>query len=61
MAAARARPLPRHVAVIMDGNGRWARARNLPRVAGHREGVKATRETVRAAARLGLEYLTLYA
>jgi undecaprenyl diphosphate synthase len=53
--------LPRHVAVIMDGNGRWARARGLPRVAGHREGVTAARETVRAAGRLGLEVLTLYA
>lgn len=59
--AVRAEPLPRHVAIIMDGNGRWARARGLPRVAGHREGVKAARETVRAAGRLGLEYLTLYA
>jgi undecaprenyl diphosphate synthase len=57
----RARPLPRHVAVIMDGNGRWARARGLPRVAGHREGVKAARETVRACGRLGIEVLTLYA
>jgi undecaprenyl diphosphate synthase len=57
----RAHPLPRHVAIIMDGNGRWAGARNLPRVAGHREGVKAARDAVRAAARLGIEYLTLYA
>jgi undecaprenyl diphosphate synthase len=57
----RARPLPRHVAIIMDGNGRWARSRDLPRVAGHREGVKAARSTVQAAARLGLEYLTLFA
>ncbi|MBI3457144.1 MAG: di-trans,poly-cis-decaprenylcistransferase [Candidatus Rokubacteria bacterium] len=45
----------------MDGNGRWARARSLPRIAGHREGVKAARSTVRAAARIGIEYLTLYA
>jgi undecaprenyl diphosphate synthase len=45
----------------MDGNGRWATARGLPRVAGHREGVKAVREIVRAAGRLGLRYLTLYA
>jgi undecaprenyl diphosphate synthase len=59
--AIRAHPLPRHVAIIMDGNGRWARARNLPRVAGHREGVQAARSTVRAAARLGIEYLTLFA
>ena len=57
----RARPLPRHVALIMDGNGRWARAKNLPRVAGHREGVTAARETVRAAGRLGIGFLTLYA
>jgi len=54
-------PLPSHVAVIMDGNGRWAGMRNLPRVAGHREGVKAARETVRAAGRIGIQYLTLYA
>jgi undecaprenyl diphosphate synthase len=53
--------LPRHVAVIMDGNGRWARERNLPRVAGHRAGIKAVRETVEMAARLELEVLTLYA
>jgi undecaprenyl diphosphate synthase len=57
----RSRPLPRHVAIIMDGNGRWATRRGLPRVAGHQEGVKAAREVVRAAGRLGLEYLTLYA
>ncbi len=57
----RARPLPRHVAIIMDGNGRWARTRNLPRMAGHREGVNAARATVRAASRAGIEYLTLYA
>jgi len=53
--------LPRHVAVIMDGNGRWAKARNLPRVEGHRAGVASVRETVETAARLGLEALTLYA
>jgi undecaprenyl diphosphate synthase len=57
----RQQPLPRHVAVIMDGNGRWAGQRGLPRVAGHREGVRAARETVRAAGRLGIGYLTLYA
>jgi undecaprenyl diphosphate synthase len=56
-----ARTLPRHVAIIMDGNGRWATRRGLPRVAGHREGVKAVRETVRAAGELGIQYLTLYA
>src|SRR5918999_5584903 len=53
--------LPRHVAVIMDGNGRWAKSRNLPRVEGHRAGVASVRETVETAARLGLEVLTLYA
>src|SRR5713226_10437387 len=55
------RPLPRHVAIIMDGNGRWATSRGMPRVAGHREGVKAVRNTVRAAGEVGIEYLTLYA
>ncbi len=59
--ALRAQPLPRHVAIIMDGNGRWAAARNLPRIAGHREGVKAARTAVRAASRVGISYLTLYA
>jgi undecaprenyl diphosphate synthase len=54
-----ARP-PRHVAIIMDGNGRWAKARHLPRVMGHRAGVAAVRATVRAASDLGVEYLTLY-
>ncbi|MDH3305561.1 MAG: isoprenyl transferase [Gammaproteobacteria bacterium] len=53
--------LPRHVAVIMDGNGRWARARQKPRHAGHRAGVKSVRSTVEAAARRGIEYLTLFA
>jgi len=53
--------LPRHVAVIMDGNGRWARERQQPRVAGHRAGIDAVRETVETAARLGLDVLTLYA
>jgi len=55
------RRLPRHVAIIMDGNGRWARQRRLPRVAGHRAGLQSVRETVETAARLGLEMLTLYA
>jgi undecaprenyl diphosphate synthase len=59
--AIRQQPLPQHVAVIMDGNGRWAGLRGLPRVAGHREGVRAARETVRTAGRLGIGYLTLYA
>jgi undecaprenyl diphosphate synthase len=53
--------LPKHVAVIMDGNGRWARMRRLPRVAGHRAGIESVREIVETSARLGLEYLTLYA
>ena len=52
---------PRHVAIIMDGNGRWARARGLPRSAGHKMGVDALREAVRAAADFGIEYLTIYA
>jgi|SRR5579862_1737332 len=51
---------PRHVAIIMDGNGRWAQARGLPRVAGHRRGADAVRRTVTAAGELGIEYLTLY-
>ena len=53
--------VPRHVAIIMDGNGRWAKARRLPRVAGHRRGVEAARRVVRAAGDLGIEVLTLYA
>lgn len=53
--------LPRHVAVIMDGNGRWAKARNLPRVEGHRQGAESVRAIVRAAGELGVKYLTLYA
>ena len=53
--------LPRHVAVKMDGNGRWAGSRNLPRVAGHRAGASAVREVVELSAQLGLEVLTLYA
>ena len=51
----------RHVAIIMDGNGRWAKRRHLPRVLGHQRGVEAVRRTVRAGAELGLEALTLYA
>ena len=53
--------VPRHVAIIMDGNGRWAKARHLPRVAGHRRGAEALRETLKAAARMGIGALTLYA
>jgi undecaprenyl diphosphate synthase len=53
--------VPRHVAIIMDGNGRWADQRGLPRVAGHRAGAEAVRKTLRAAAECGVETLTLYA
>ncbi len=53
--------LPRHIAVIMDGNGRWAKRRRLPRIAGHRAGIRAVREVVEACARLGVPFLTLYA
>jgi undecaprenyl diphosphate synthase len=53
--------LPAHIAIIMDGNGRWARRRNLPRVAGHKAGVDAVRTTVETCARLGIQALTLYA
>ena len=52
--------VPRHVAIIMDGNGRWAAARGLPRVEGHRRGVEAVRRTVRAAADIGIQYLTIF-
>ena len=52
---------PRHVAIIMDGNGRWAAKRGLPRAAGHRAGAEAVRTTLRAAAEAGVEVLTLYA
>jgi len=53
--------LPRHIAVIMDGNGRWARRRGLPRVAGHRAGVRPVREIIERSAQLGVRWLTLYA
>ncbi len=53
--------VPAHIAIIMDGNGRWARRRNLPRIAGHRAGVNAVRDTVETSARLGVGALTLYA
>jgi undecaprenyl diphosphate synthase len=52
---------PKHIAIIMDGNGRWAAARGLPRTAGHRQGIDALRQTVRAAADRGVEVLTVYA
>ena len=51
---------PRHIAIIMDGNGRWAQARGLPRIAGHRRGAEAVRRTLTAAAELGVPYLTLF-
>ncbi len=53
--------VPRHVAIIMDGNGRWAKRRYLPRIAGHRKGVEAVREVVKACIERGVEYLTLFA
>src|SRR5688572_19864536 len=53
--------LPAHVAIIMDGNGRWAKQRHLPRVEGHRNGVESVRAVVRAAGEAGVKYLTLYA
>ncbi|WEG11590.1 isoprenyl transferase [Pullulanibacillus sp. KACC 23026] len=53
--------IPSHVAIIMDGNGRWAKNKNLPRVAGHHEGMKVVKKIVREADRLGIEILTLYA
>jgi undecaprenyl diphosphate synthase len=59
-AATAPRPVPRHIAIIMDGNGRWAKARGLPRIAGHRRGAEAARRTVIAAAELGVPYLTLF-
>lgn len=52
--------VPRHVAIIMDGNGRWAEARGLPRTLGHREGAEALRRVVRASAELGIDYLTVF-
>ncbi|MDP3768542.1 MAG: isoprenyl transferase [Dehalococcoidia bacterium] len=57
----RAQPVPAHLAIIMDGNGRWATQRGFPRIAGHREGAKAARAIVRAADAVGLRYITLYA
>lgn len=53
--------VPRHVAIIMDGNGRWAKQRFMPRVAGHKRGVESVRETVKACGDMGVEYLTLFA
>jgi undecaprenyl diphosphate synthase len=59
-ATAGPRPVPQHIAIIMDGNGRWAKARGLPRIAGHRRGAEAARRAVIAAAELGVPYLTLF-
>ncbi|MBT8123228.1 MAG: isoprenyl transferase [Gammaproteobacteria bacterium] len=53
--------IPNHVAIIMDGNGRWAKQRKLPRTAGHREGVKSTQEVIKASGEAGVKYLTLFA
>ena len=53
--------LPTHIAVIMDGNGRWAQKKGNQRIFGHKNGVKAVRDTVESAAELGIKYLTLYA
>src|SRR6201992_995997 len=53
--------LPRHVAVIMDGNGRWAKQRHLPRIEGHRQGAESARTIIRVAGEVGIKYLTLYA
>ena len=53
--------LPAHVAIIMDGNGRWAAKRHLPRVEGHRAGINSVRDVVEASARLGIDVLTIYA
>ena len=61
MGEAGGRTVPRHVAIIMDGNGRWAQQRGLPRVAGHRAGAEAVRRTLQAAADHGVEVLTIYA
>lgn len=55
-----ARPIPQHIAVIMDGNGRWAKARGMPRVAGHRKGVDAVRACVETSVEIGIKYLTLF-
>ena len=53
--------LPKHIAIIMDGNGRWAKSRRLPRLAGHNEGAKAVERTLKAARKMGIEFITLYA
>jgi undecaprenyl diphosphate synthase len=60
VAAPQPRPMPRHIAIIMDGNGRWAQARGMPRIAGHRRGADALRRTLIATGELGIPYLTLF-
>ena len=55
-----AKRMPRHVAIIMDGNGRWAKAKGLPRTAGHQQGVETVKEITEEAVRMGVKYLTLY-
>jgi undecaprenyl diphosphate synthase len=57
----RRQPVPAHIAIIMDGNGRWATQRGFPRIAGHHEGVKTARTVVKAADALGVRYLTIFA
>ena len=57
----KAREVPKHVGIIMDGNGRWAESRGLPRLEGHREGSTSVREVTRSARRIGLKAITLYA
>ena len=53
-------PIPNHIAIIMDGNGRWAKERNLPRISGHKEGINSVREVTRICGELGVKFLTLY-
>ena len=53
--------IPQHIAIIMDGNGRWAKQRSLPRTAGHQQGIEACKRAVRSAGELGIKYLTLLA
>jgi undecaprenyl diphosphate synthase len=60
LAEVRGGPVPSHIAIVMDGNGRWAAKRGLPRAMGHRAGAKAVREAITAAAAAGVAYLTLY-
>src|SRR5580658_7545689 len=60
-AEVKASPVPAHVAIVMDGNGRWAEARGLPRISGHREGSESVRAVTREARRVGVRFLTLYA